>query len=90
MAFARRSSDRAPPAHPADLDGFAFLDDDGYCAVAVREFEHTFAGFVVSFDVVLDEIHAVPLQVFAGGFAVGTPYRSVEFYVHALILASVG
>ena len=62
----------APPAHPTDLSGLAFLDDDRDRPVAVREVEHSLAGFRVFLHVVLDEVHSAPLQVLTGGLAVGT------------------
>ena len=70
----------ASPAHPSDLDGLALLEDDGHRAVAARELQHPPAGFLVLLYVVLHEVDPAPLQVLAGGLAVGTASRGVQLY----------
>src|SRR5215218_3532892 len=70
----------ASSAHPSDLDRLAFFEDDGDRPVATGEPEHSPQGFLVPFHVVLDEVYPAPLQVFAGGLAVGPAGRGVELY----------
>src|SRR5918911_4782875 len=79
--------DEAPLSHPAHLDGLALFEDHGHRAVAAGELEHPPVGLTIVLHVVLHELDSAPLEVFAGGRAVGTSRRGVEFYWHALILA---
>jgi porphobilinogen synthase len=85
--------------HAPDVDRPAFFEDDGDRPVAAGEFEHSPAGFLVPFHVVLDEVDPAPLQVLAGRLAVGTAGRGVKLYlfhcssslhVYSSILSSEG
>src|SRR5215217_465701 len=86
--FPNPLSHGAPPTHPADLDGFAFLGDDGDRPRAAGEFQHSPAGFLVILDVVLDEVHPAPLQVLTSGLAVWTAGCGVELYRLAHVSSS--
>src|SRR5687767_13481259 len=70
----------ASPAHPSDLDGFAFLEDNGDRPATAGELQHSPTGFLVPLHVVLDKVYPAPFQVLTGGLAVGTAGRGIELY----------
>jgi hypothetical protein len=63
---------------PADLDDFAVLDEDGDGTLPTGDFAHAFAGNGIGFDVVFDELAALPLEPVAHFAGVGTAGRAEE------------
>jgi hypothetical protein len=85
---ASRALDEAPLAHPAHLDGLALLEDYGNRMVAAGELEHPLVGISVLLYVVLHEVHSTPLQILAGGRAIGTTCCGIEMYRVGYTLSS--
>ncbi len=80
--------DKTPLPHPAHLDGLAFFNDHRHRTLTVGELEHPLVSLAVVLHVVLHKFYSAPFEIFAGGRAVRTTGRGVEFYLHASILAN--